>query len=91
MAKLSAGERGYKKACECDACANLVEDNNRMPEAGAAVTASSFGIKRICIKEYAKMYGVPGSTVRRWIQKNCVNWEQKAGKKGKIVICVEDG
>jgi len=63
---------------------SLTCDDLAVPKAGADLS------KRLCIKEYANLYGVHANTVRRWIREGCVKWEQQAGKKGKIFIIVTD-
>lgn len=76
---VSRTEKAIGAACRKEAKTSVVCDPDRVPAAGV-------GLKLLRVKEYAALYGVCESTVREWIRNGKVQFEQPAGKRGRIFI-----
>lgn len=65
-------------------CGKAVAD--RVVAADVAVHPPRVSVKLLRVKEFAQLYGVSESTVREWIKKGKVQFEQPAGKRGRIFL-----
>jgi len=79
MAGLSRTDKAIAEACERAALESVVGADDRVP-------TPPTGVARLCIKEYATLYGVHASTVRRWIRAGRLQFEQPAGRGGRIFL-----